>query len=85
MGTLLVAFLAQEAFGGMGLAEGTTAGSQFVTQVKSVGIVAIWSAVVTYVLAMILKATIGLRVSEEEEEEGLDQASHGETAYSLDS
>lgn len=85
MGTLLVAFLAQEAFGGMGLAKGMTSGGQFLIQLKSVGIVAGWSGLVTFVLAIGLKKTIGLRVGQDAEEQGLDQASHGETAYTLDS
>ena len=42
----------------------------------------VWSGVVAFVAYMIVKHTIGLRVSEEEEREGLDISSHGETAYS---
>ena len=83
MGTLLVAFLGTEAFGGLGI-NAETAGAQFVIQLKSVGIVALWSGVVTLVLAYGLKATLGLRVEEEDEETGLDQAAHGETAYNID-
>ncbi|NOZ58882.1 MAG: ammonium transporter [Euryarchaeota archaeon] len=55
--------------------------SQVVTQL--VGVVATWiyAFVVTFVLAKILDATMGLRVSEEEEDVGLDIAQHGERAY----
>ena len=42
----------------------------------------IYSFVVTTVIVLVLKATIGIRVSEEEEETGLDLAEHAETAYS---
>jgi Amt family ammonium transporter len=83
MGTLLVAFLGNS-MGGSGINLDSSM-SQFVLQLKCVGIVAVWSAVVTFILAILLKKTIGLRVSEEEEEAGLDQASHGETAYTLES
>ena len=42
----------------------------------------IWSAVVSLIAYKIVDMTIGLRVPEEEEREGLDITSHGETAYS---
>ena len=41
----------------------------------------IWSAVVAAVSFKIVDLTLGLRVTEEEEREGLDISSHGETAY----
>jgi Amt family ammonium transporter len=41
----------------------------------------VWSAVVAAISYKIVDLVIGLRVSEEEEREGLDIASHGETAY----
>ena len=41
----------------------------------------VWSAVVAYIAYKIVDLTIGLRVAEEEEREGLDISSHGETAY----
>ncbi len=55
--------------------------SQVVTQL--VGVVATWiyAFAVTYVIAKVLDATLGLRVSEEEEDVGLDIAQHGERAY----
>ena len=42
----------------------------------------VWSGVVSFVAYKIVDLTIGLRVSEEDEREGLDITSHGETAYS---
>ena len=84
MGTLLVSFLGAEGvLGGLGIDLGS--GAQFLVQLKCVAVTVVWSASVTLVLGYALKATIGLRVTEEEEESGLDQASHGESAYSLDS
>ena len=56
--------------------------AQFITQAKAVGLTVLWSAVVSVVAYKLVDLTIGLRVTEEEEREGLDIASHGETAYS---
>ena len=41
----------------------------------------VWSAVVAFVAYKVVDAVIGLRVSEEDERQGLDISSHGETAY----
>lgn len=49
------------------------------------GVAILWSAAVTAIILFALKATVGLRVSEEEEQVGLDQAEHAETAYNADS
>jgi Amt family ammonium transporter len=50
-------------------------------QLKAVLITLVWSGVVSVVAFKIVDMTIGLRVSEEQEREGLDISSHGETAY----
>nr|WP_315489426.1 ammonium transporter [uncultured Rhodoferax sp.] len=50
-------------------------------QAKAVGVTVLWSAVVSIIAFFIVDKTIGLRVSEEDEREGLDITSHGETAY----
>ena len=50
-------------------------------QLKAVLITIVWSGVVSLVAYKIVDMTIGLRVSEEDEREGLDITSHGETAY----
>jgi Amt family ammonium transporter len=55
--------------------------AQFVIQAKAVGIVVVWTAVVAFIGFGILKFVMGIRVSEEEEREGLDISSHGEKAY----
>ncbi len=82
-GTLLVAFLAGFGDGGTGLGEGTTAGSQFMVQLIGVVSVGIFSAIATVIIVMITKTIVGLRVSDDEETEGLDFSHHGETAYRL--
>jgi Amt family ammonium transporter len=50
-------------------------------QTKAVLTTVIWSGVVSFIAYKIVDLTIGLRVSEESEREGLDVTSHGETAY----
>jgi Amt family ammonium transporter len=56
-------------------------GAQFIVQAKAVGLTVVWSAVVSLIAYKIVDLVIGLRVPEEEEREGLDITSHGETAY----
>ncbi len=80
-GTLLTAVLMGAGLGGVGFDEGTGAGSQFVVQLTGVAATAIYCAVVSVIIVMVVKATTGLRVSTDEEREGLDLASHGETGY----
>jgi Amt family ammonium transporter len=55
--------------------------TQFLIQAKAVGLVVIWTAVVAFVSFYIVKLTVGLRVTEEHEREGLDITAHGERAY----
>lgn len=57
-------------------------GTQVWTQTKAVLITLVWSGVVSLISYKIVDMTIGLRVNEEDEREGLDISSHGETAYS---
>jgi Amt family ammonium transporter len=46
-----------------------------------VGLTVLWSGVVSFIAFKLVDLVIGLRVTEEEEREGLDISSHGETAY----
>ncbi|MEL4180055.1 ammonium transporter [Roseateles sp. PN1] len=55
--------------------------AQVLVQAKAVGVTVIWSAVVSVIAFKVVDLVIGLRVTEEEEREGLDISSHGETAY----
>jgi len=57
--------------------------AQFVIQAKAVGLVFVWTAVVAFISFYIVKLVVGLRVTEEEEREGLDITSHGERAYDM--
>ncbi len=83
IGTLLVAIFAATEFGGVGLPEGASTGGQFYVQIVGVISVAILSGVVTWIIAKVISATVGLRVSEEEEIDGLDISAHGERGYDL--
>jgi len=56
-------------------------GAQFLIQLQAVLLVTVWTAVVALIAAYIVKFTVGLRVTEEEEREGLDITAHGERAY----
>ena len=58
-------------------------GELFVDQLAAMGSVIAFSFIVTFIIAKGLDATIGLRVSEEDEVAGLDQSQHAETAYNL--
>ena len=82
VGALLLGLFASEVIGGVdGLFFGEA--KQFLNQAISVAIAMSYSFVVSYVLALILKATIGLRVTEEEERRGLDLALHDEQSWVL--
>ncbi len=56
---------------------------QLLIQIKAVALVTVWTAVVATVGFLVVKAIMGLRVSEEDEREGLDITSHGERAYDM--
>ena len=83
LGTMLTAVFATTAAGGVGLADGTGPAGQLIVQTTGVLAVAIWSAIASYIIIKIVQATCGLRVSEEDEIEGLDFTSHGESGYNL--
>ena len=69
--------------GGTALADGQTIVGQFGVQVLGVIATAIWSAIATAIIVKICSMTVGLRVDEQSEVEGLDYTSHGETGYNL--
>lgn len=83
MGTILTGVFASPALGGMGYAEGMTMASQ--VWVQCVGAVAtlLWSGVLTLIILKFIDAVVGLRVSKDEETEGLDLALHDERGYSI--
>ena len=82
-GTLLVAFLALESFGGAGLAEGMTTGGQFMVQLTGVVATLVLSVVGTFILVKITQALVGLRTDSDVETQGLDLTVHGENGYNI--
>jgi Amt family ammonium transporter len=83
LGSLLVAVFALPLLGGAGFGHEMSAGGQFAAQFVGVAAAAIWSIVCTVAIVKILGATVGTRVSVEEQREGLDLSTHGERAYDL--
>jgi Amt family ammonium transporter len=83
-GSLLLAIFLSADLGGTGYAEGMTMLSQLGAQFAGVGAVALWSIVASVVLALAVSAVIPMRISEDEEREGLDISSHGERAWEMD-
>jgi ammonium transporter, Amt family len=89
LGALLTGVFAAPSLGGVGVMDWVTmkaatdysiAGQVWI-QAKAVGLTIVWSAVVSVIAYKLVDMTIGLRVAEDEEREGLDIASHGESAY----
>ena len=89
IGALLTGVFNHPSLGGPGLVTDwitATVGSngiwaQFLIQLKAVVVVIVWTGVVSLAGAYLVKLTLGLRVSEEDEREGLDITAHGERAY----
>ena len=82
LGTLLLAVFGQKSFGGLGLVK--PLGEQFGLHATGLGVTIVWSAVATVAIALLVKVTLGLRVSEEQENEGIDRSEHGENAYPME-
>ena len=80
MGVLLTGLLGRTP-GGTGYAEGMNAPIQLGVQFIGVAATVIWCAIVTWFLLKILDMSLGLRVEDDQEAQGLDLAEHGETSY----
>lgn len=82
VGAILTGVVVSPALGGTGLASGDySMGYQVWIQIKSVLVTIAWSGIVSFIAYKISDKVFGLRVSEEEERAGLDNTSHGESAY----
>jgi Amt family ammonium transporter len=90
VGALLTGVFAAPQLGGQGVwdyvtnkasADVYSIGHQVWVQAQAIGVTIIWSAVVAFVAFKLVDIVIGLRVPEEQEREGLDITSHGESAY----
>jgi len=80
-GSLLTGVFAASSLGGLGLADGVSIMDQVGVQALAVGVTIVWSAVFSFVILKIIDIFIGLRVSGDEEVEGLDIVLHEETGY----
>ncbi|MBL8259426.1 MAG: ammonium transporter [Candidatus Competibacteraceae bacterium] len=83
VGAILTGLCADAALGGKGLAEGVSVGAQLWIQTKGALFTVLYSAVLSYILLKLVDAVVGLRVTEEQETEGLDIALHDERGYNL--
>ena len=89
VGALLTGVFAAPSLGGTGIFDyvanaaspNYSIGGQVWVQFQAVATTIVWSAVVSYIAYKLVDMIIGLRVSEEDEREGLDISSHGESAY----
>jgi len=86
LGTLLAGIFAASSLGifsGQGLAEGMTISSQLGVQFVGVVSTILYTAVATYVILKIIEPITGLRVIDDEEQQGIDISSHEEKGYDL--
>jgi Amt family ammonium transporter len=89
LGALLTGVFAAPSLGGTGIydyvankvADNYDIMGQVVIQATAVGVTLVWSGTVAFVCYKIVDIVVGLRVAEDEEREGLDITSHGESAY----
>lgn len=81
VGCLLTGIFTAESLGGIGYAQGMNMLSQLGIQFLSVITCVVWTAIIAFVAYKIADLSVGLRVSEEHEREGLDINSHGESAF----
>lgn len=81
IGAILTGIFTAEMFGGTGLADGIP--SQLWIQIKSVSFTVLYTGILSLGILKVLDMTMGLRVDEDEEQEGLDLASHDERGYVL--
>jgi Amt family ammonium transporter len=82
-GLMLTAVFSAAAFDGLGLPEGVTIGQQLVTQLIGAVATVAWSGIATFVILKVVNIIVPLRVSPEQENEGLDLVSHEERGYNL--
>jgi len=83
VGAILTGVFVDSGLGGAGLGEGVTMGGQVVSQFIGAGATIVYCGVVSFILLKIIDAVIGLRVTDEQEQEGLDLVLHDEKGYNL--
>ncbi|HCB13140.1 MAG TPA: ammonia channel protein, partial [Gammaproteobacteria bacterium] len=83
IGAILTGLCADVSLGGAGLAEGMTIGSQLWIQAKGVMFTLAYTGILSFVILKVIDVVMGLRVTDEQETEGLDLALHDERGYNL--
>ncbi|HOB61026.1 MAG TPA: ammonium transporter [Candidatus Competibacteraceae bacterium] len=83
IGAILTGLCADKMMGGVGLADGVSLGAQLWAQFKGATFTLIYTAIASFILLKIVDAIVGLRVTEEQETEGLDISLHDERGYNL--
>lgn len=84
IGALLTGIFCATSLGGVGISDGANSiGGQVIIQCIGVGATIVYDVIATYILLKIIDAVIGLRVTAEDEEKGLDLALHDEQAYNF--
>jgi ammonium transporter, Amt family len=92
VGALATGIVADPSLGGQGFFDYTQfpavvgtydMGAQMITQAKAVGVTLLWSGIISFILFKGIDMIFGLRPTADDERQGLDQTSHGETAYNL--
>jgi ammonium transporter, Amt family len=88
LGAILTGVFANPALGGVGVYDYVankvgdySTSAQVISQLWAIGTTLVWSGIVSIIAYKVVDLVIGLRVTEEEEREGLDTSSHGESAY----
>jgi Amt family ammonium transporter len=83
IGAILTGLCADASMGGVGLAEGMNIAGQLWIQTKGVLFTLVYSGIGSFIILKVVDAVIGLRVTEEQETEGLDVSQHDERGYIL--
>jgi Amt family ammonium transporter len=83
IGAILTGVFVDAGLGGAGLAEGVSMASQVFKQIVGVAATIIYGVIVTFIILKIVDGILGLRVTEEQETEGLDIVLHDERGYNL--
>jgi Amt family ammonium transporter len=83
VGAILTGVFADASLGGAGLTEGFSMGRQVWVQTQDALITVVYSGVMSFIILKLIQVTIGLRVNQQEEDQGLDLTLHEETGYNL--
>ena len=81
LGTFMAGIFVASSLGGAGYAEGMSMGSQVGVQLIGIIATVVWTAIATFVILKVVDAITGLRVTDEQETEGLDITQHDERGY----